>query len=237
MLSVVCFKWSTPGYRSKFEAIHVNTLKRMVGRHYPDPHRFICVTDDPNGLDGGVEYVPLWNDHANIPNPSWTNGPSCYRRLKVFSEWFMEIAGERFVSVDLDVVITDDLRPLWNRPEPFLMWNTGHAMIPYCGSMFMSQSRENARIWNDFNPKDSPRLSIQDGRMKGSDQAWMAYCVKKPIPGWSTKDGVYSYRDHCVKQYQSKLPKGSRMVIFHGRPDPWDYSALQASPWIHDHYY
>lgn len=32
-------------------------------------------------------------------------------------ELIEKIAGPRFVSIDLDVVITADLRPLWNRPE------------------------------------------------------------------------------------------------------------------------
>ena len=32
MLAVGCFKWSTPGYRSTFNAAAVNTLRAMVAR-------------------------------------------------------------------------------------------------------------------------------------------------------------------------------------------------------------
>lgn len=237
MISVVCFKWSKPGYRSTFLPVHVNTLRRMVERNYPHPHRFICVTDDPVGLDDGIEYVPLWNDHANLPNPSWPQGPSCYRRLKVFSDWFGDIAGDRFVCVDLDVVITGDLTPLWHRPESLLMWETGHPTITHCASMFMATAGMHRKIWDDFDPRISPRLAIQSGRMKGSDQAWMYHCMRGQIAGWGTKDGAYSYRDHCVRRHRGELPKGSRIVMFHGKPDPWAHTALQASPWIHDHYW
>src|SRR5688572_14830399 len=106
MISVVTFKWSKRGYRSTFTSDNVNISRRNFARHYPYPHRFICVTDDPAGLDADVEYVPLWNDYADIANPTWPTGPSCYRRLKVFSEGFVQIAGDRILHIDLDMVFT-----------------------------------------------------------------------------------------------------------------------------------
>ena len=123
MLSVVCFKWKPkPGYRSTYGPHQVHKLRNMVARHYQKPHRFICVTDDAEGLDAGVEVVPLWDDYADIPNPSFRNGPSCYRRLKVFSRDIGNVLGERFVCIDLDVVISGDLRPLFDRTEDFIAW-------------------------------------------------------------------------------------------------------------------
>lgn len=239
MISVVTFKWAKPGYRSTFLPVHVNIMRRMVARHYPHPHRFLCVTDDPSGLDEGIEHVPLWDDYANIPNPSWPQGPSCYRRLKCHSDWFAQIVGvgSRVVLMDLDMVVTGELTPIFHRPEPFLMWETGHHSITHCASMVMFTAGETREIWETFDPKVSPRLATQDGRMKGSDQSWLYYVMRKRLAGWGTKHGVFSYRDHCVRQYQSKLPKDAKVVVFHGRPDPWDYSALQASPWIHDWYH
>jgi hypothetical protein len=231
VISVVTFKWKKVGYRSTFTAQSVNTARAMVRRHYSKPHRFICITDDPKGLEPGIEYVPLWDDHANIPNPSWPGGPSCYRRLKVFSEEFGEIAGERFVCLDLDVVITGDLTPLWDRTEDFLIWQTGNPNIPFCASMFMMTAGVHHRVWDDFDPNTSPRQALTCG-MRGSDQAWIAYCLGKQTPGWGMAEGVYSYRDHVVKLHKGALPKDARMVIFHGRPDPWDYGVVQSSPWV-----
>jgi hypothetical protein len=235
MISVVTFKWNNQGYRSSFSHRHVNTTRRMIARHYPQPHRFICVTDDPVGLDEGIEYIPLWDDHAKIPNPSWPQGPSCYRRLKVFSDWFAKLAGERIVCVDLDAVFTGDLMPLFNRTEDFLIWQTGNPKIPFCASMFMFTAGIHTRIWTDFDPMKSPRLGLQSG-MKGSDQSWIAHCLGLKIPGWGTKDGVYGYKDHLLKGLYAHLPVGARCVMFTGKPDPWEEQAIARAPWIKKHY-
>ena len=239
MITIITFKWAKKGYRSTFLPVHVNTLRNMVARNYAEPFRFICVTDDPTGLDEGIEHIPLWDDYASIPNPSWPQGPSCYRRLKIHSPWFADIIGRgnRFICLDLDIVITGDLTPIFHRTEPFLMWETGNHSITHCASMVMATAGETEDIWNSFDPNTSPRVATQGAPMKGSDQSWLYYCRRKQLAGWGAKDGVFSYRDHCVKQYQSKLPKAARMVIFHGKPDPWDYTTLQASPWVHDHYF
>ena len=235
MLSVVCFKWKPrPGYRSKFEAQHVHTLRNMVARHYPDPHRFICVTDDPTGLDAGVEVVPLWDDHATVPNPSFPDGPSCYRRLKVFSPYIAPILGERIVCVDLDVVITDDMRPLWNRPEPFVGWRDPAGQWAYNGSMFLLTAGARPDVWETFDPDVSPGLSSAAG-MRGSDQGWMSYCLGWDLPAWTAKDGVISFQRE-IRKAQGRLPRDTRIVIFWGKHDPWVRQAQALAPWIKEHY-
>jgi hypothetical protein len=117
MLAVVCWKWKPKiGYRSTFCAEHVNVLRSMVERHYRKPHQLVCITDDGAGIDPRVRVVPLWQDHARLPSPHGGNNPSCYRRLRAFSAEAAELIGPRFVSVDLDCVITGDMRPVWDRP-------------------------------------------------------------------------------------------------------------------------
>ena len=74
-LTIVTFKWKTPGYRAVFESKHVNILRRMVLRHYPDPVRFVCFTDEPAGLAEGIEAHPLWDDHRRVPNPTGGGRP------------------------------------------------------------------------------------------------------------------------------------------------------------------
>lgn len=258
MLSVVTFKWEKPGYRSLFTSENVNILQRMVARNYQRPHRFLCVTDDPRGLDSGIEAVPLWDDFSKLTNPTWANGPSCYRRLKVFSQWFGEIAGEKFVVLDLDAVVTGDLTPLWDRDEDFLIWRPNHPGIPICASMFMLQTGARPEVWEKFDHILSPRLTSARG-FRGSDQAWIRYCVGDDVPGWTSADGVYGYKDDICKGGPKKnrpnvyveprlleqakqrpgrgaLPPDARIVFFTGKPDPWDQEAIEASPWILDHY-
>jgi len=102
MLSVVTCKW-TPrsGYRSQYGPETVNTLQRMVARWYPDPHRFVCVTDDPTGIDSSVSVLPLWPDFADLPSPHGGKNPSCYRRLKLYAPEMADLIGQRFVALDL----------------------------------------------------------------------------------------------------------------------------------------
>lgn len=235
MISVVTFKWKKPGYRSVFSSERVNTMRSMVDRHYPDPHRFICITDDPEGIDCDIETVPLWSEHADIPNPTWPlEGPSCYRRLRCFSREFEEIAGRRFVCVDLDVVITGDLRPLWNRPEDFVIYASDYVGNAYNGSMWMMTAGARAQVWERFDPTESPKLTRQ-ARIQGSDQAWIQYVLPNEAM-WTSKDGIVTYQRHCLRFNRGQLPAGARVVLFHGRVDPWSQAARTKSPWVLEHY-
>lgn len=234
-LSVVCWKWrGRAGYRSTFSSVHVNTLRRMVTRHYPKPHRFFCVTDDPAGLDDGVIAIPLWDDHSRVLNPHGLSSPSCYRRLKIFSHEAKSIFGERVVSLDLDVVITGDLRALWDRPEDFVIWGDTAKSTPYNGSMFLLRTGTRTDVWTRFSPTHSPRLTKSLGYI-GSDQAWIAAVLGGREPIWTVKDGVYSYRNHVHNTPTRRLPVGARIVIFHGKYDPWS-SECQRLHWVSEHY-
>lgn len=234
-LMVVCFKWRpAPGYRSVFRAEAVNTLQRMVARHYAEPHSFVCVTDDPAGLDPSIRVVPLWSDFAQVPSPHGRHNPSCYRRLKVFDPAIVDVLGPRFVCVDLDTVITGDLAPLWNRSEDFVIWGETHPTSFYNGSMFLLSAGARPQVWTDFDPRTSPRRAKAAGRF-GSDQGWISYRLGKGEATWGRDDGVYSYRVH-IQPLANRLPENARMVMFHGATDPWSL-AMKRVPWVQEHYY
>lgn len=235
MISVVCFKWKPRhGYRSTYPAEVVNTLRSMVQRHYPWPHRFICVTDDARGLDEDIEAVPLWDDYAEVPNPSFKTGPSCYRRLKVFSRDIGEVLGERFVCIDLDTVIVGDLRPLFDRTEDFIAWRNPDPRWPLNGSMFMLTAGARPEVWEGFDPKTSPATS-HAARCYGSDQGWMSYVLGTGEATWGPEDGVYSY-DMEIRKLGNHLPENARVVMFHGRHDPWMPVVHKVAPWVSEHY-
>jgi len=246
--SVVCFKWRpTAGYRSSYGPRQVHTLRDMVARHYPHPHRFICVTDDPAGLDAGVEVVPLWDDHASLPNPSFRGGPSCYRRLRVFARDVEPLLGSRFLCLDLDVVITASLEPLLDRPEAFVAWKNPNPLWPYNGSMFMLTAGSRPQVWEQFNPASSPAIANAAG-CRGSDQGWMSYVLGRDEATWGPEDGVYSYQDEILGRHRRtavtqrlrrqppELPANARLVVFHGAVDPWEPQAAQITPWVKEHY-
>lgn len=235
MLSIVTWKWSKPGYRSKFTAERVNAVRRMVAKYYPDPHRFICITDDAAGLDPEIEAIPLWDEWADILNPTWgESGPSCYRRLRSFAPDFEQIAGKRFVCIDLDLVITGDLRPVWNRPEDFVIYRAGTAPQVYNGSMYLMTAGSRRQVWDQFDPVKSPGLTSA-AKLRGTDQAWIQYVLGPNEAQWTEADGVYGYRSDCLKARGGALPPGARVVMFWGYPDPWSRVAHRAAPWIGEH--
>lgn len=238
-LEVITWKWKPrPYYRSKFDANHVNVAARMVARHYNHPHRFTCITDDPEGIDSTIRVIPLWSDLAGLKNPSYFNGPSCYRRLKAFSKEAAVFIGPRFVSLDLDFVATGDLGPVWNRPEDFIIW--GDTMLPkdrmgnaYNGSMWMMTAGARSQVWEKFDHLKSPMAARRAGCM-GSDQGWITYCLGRGETKWTTDDGVYSYRKH-IETNNGILPEGARIVFFHGLVDPWSPKA-QRLDWVRQHW-
>lgn len=230
MLSVVTFKWKNPGYRCSFESQHVNTLRRMVARHYPDPHRFICITDDPAGLDPEIEVVPMWNDHADVPNPTGGGRPSCYRRLKLWDPAIAEVVGPRFVMLDVDVVICGDLRPLWNRTEDVVMWKSPTLEWPYNGAMFMANAGARPQVWTDFDPVESPKATTAAG-YRGSDQAWISHKLGWDEAVWTQRCGVYYFGAKGIGR-TDPLPANAKIVFTTGGNAPW----VLKQEWVRKHY-
>jgi hypothetical protein len=234
VLTVCCWKWKGPAsYRSQFSAEHVNVLRRMVARHYKAPHRFVCITDDAEGLDEQVEVVELWDDFADIPSPHGQGNPSCYRRLRAFAPDMAKVLGKRFVWLDLDCVITGDLAPLFDRTEAFLSWGDTNPKNSVNGSMVMMTAGARREVYETFDPATSPELTRRVGHF-GSDQAWISRCLGDKEARWGVRDGVYSYRVHLRPQ-RGVLPANARVVFFHGQIDPWSAEA-QRLGWVRDNW-
>lgn len=71
----------------------------------------------------------------------------------------------------------------------------------------------------------------------GGDQAWISYVLGPGEAVFTPADGVLSYRRHIQRTYGGglRLPKGARMVNFHGQVDPWSPYA-QRLPWVREHW-
>jgi hypothetical protein len=235
-LTVVCYRWRPrPGYRSTFGPETVRTLRDMVARHYPDPHRFLCVTDDASDLDADIETVPLWEDFASVPSPHGGKNPSCYRRLRSFHPDIAGVFGERFVTIDLDCVIAGDLRPLWNRPEDIVLWGDTHPTTAYNGSMLLMSAGARPQVWERFDPLTSPAAALK-AQCFGSDQGWVSYCLGVGEARWTRDDGVYSFRNDIKPHGITRLPENARIVFFHGNVDPWSDYAQHNCPWVRKHW-
>jgi hypothetical protein len=246
MISVVCWLWRQPGYRTPFGTEHVNALRRMVARHYRKPHRFLCVTDIPDGLESGIEVVPLDGRFADLPNPSCRGGPSCYRRLRLFAREAAAIFGDRIVSLDLDTVIVADMAPIWDRPEPILLWRDPlFHNVRYNGSMIILDAGAAPQVWERFDPASSIGEAKAAG-LFGSDQAIISHILGPDVPTVGREEGVYSFRlmddpklrPRAYTDLPTKhdLPGNARIIFFHGGAKPWDENVRSAYPWVAEHW-
>jgi hypothetical protein len=235
-ITFVCWRWTPPAnYRSKFSPATVATLRSMIARHYHGPFEMVCVTDRTNEVPQGVRAVQLWDDFKHVPSPHGGAYPSCYRRLKLFSEFGRTvIRTPRFAWIDLDVVITGDITPLFQIKEDFKMYGDTARGTPYNGSLLYNRLGTRPQLWDSFDPRQSPKLG-RDRRYIGSDQAWIAVCLGPNEPKFTATDGVYSYRNQILPK-GGHLPSGARIVVFHGAHDPWSQSVQARHVWIAKHY-
>lgn len=241
MLDIVSWKWrpQLPPYRSIYSGDTVNEHEAMISRNCTVPYRYTCVTDDPSGIDTRrIRVLPLQDDNLGaIPNPSNPRNPSCFRRLRIFHPQAEALFGRRIFSVDLDIAVVADLAPLVDRSEDFVMWG-GQFIQPrvsrlynwYNGSLMLLTAGTRAQVWNDFEPARSPGLANKAG-CGGSDQGWIAFRLGQGEATFGQCDGVYSYRNHILPA-GGALPQNARVVVFHGRLDPWSAEVQARHEWV-----
>ena len=229
MIQVVCWLWDDPKYRwnkrFRYTYEHVNNLRAMVRRHLHIPHEFVCITDDPSGVDHDIRIIPLWDDLRELGG--------CYVRLKVFSETMRDIIGHRFVSMDLDAIICKDITPLISRQEPFIAIANKLPGTYYCGSMFMMDAGARKEVWEKFDYT----IAMEDKKKTksvGTDQAWISYWLGKNESTWGRLDGVCMY--YRLRRRET-LPGHVKMVFFSGPYDPSQPHLQQNHPWIGEHWH
>jgi hypothetical protein len=235
VITVVTWFWK-PVFqqaRARFSPEHVRILRDMVARHYQQPHRFVCITDQPETIDADIKTIPDRGDFKSVPAPSGVRNPSCYRRLWMFAPDAAGVLGQRFVSLDLDLVICGDLSPVFDRPEDFVIYGDTNPRTFYNGSMVLMTAGCRSQVWTEFDPATSIKHAFRAGH-HGSDQAWISYCLGPKEAKWTQADGVYSFRNHL--KGQTVLPPGVKVVNFHGNFKPWHSEVQQGYVWARNHY-
>ncbi len=233
MLSVVVWLWQES--TRLFLPAHVNTMRKMLARHLPAPHRFICVCDSTEGFASDVEVLltpPPAAQAGKLRNPEGPRFPNCYRRLWNFSTAASAAFGERILALDIDLVALADLQPLLDTDEdfvgvrPHMRWGN-HQRV--AGGMYLLRTGTRCEVWERFKGAASIAEARRAG-FRGSDQAWISYCLGKNATVWPEPSGLYSIRD--LKDGRLPLPADARLVQFNGRTKPWD-SRL---PWVTQHW-
>ena len=226
MLNVITWLWKQKNGRVTYTPDHVNIWARQVREHLSLPHKLICFTDQPDGINKDIEVRPLPKTITFQNNKNWkakSGKPQCYRRLDMFRKDAADTYGERFVSMDLDCVIKKSLDPLFDRDEDFVMYRGTAPSRPYNGSMLMMNAGARPQVFEKFTPEGAEKAS---GLFVGSDQAWISYILGWDEKVWDKDDGVYFYGKRETRQ--SKPPSNLRLLFFPGNPKPWNINV----PWI-----
>jgi hypothetical protein len=238
VISIVTWLWDDGSARSRaFAPAHVNVLARMVARHLRTPHRFICVADSKSGFDSSVEVFETPSEARAVGalrSPEGARFPSCYRRLWMFSD-AAKALGERVLLVDIDLVVVNDLAPIFEPKGDFIGWRPFRDWGNPCrfgGGIYLLTTGSRTRVWNDFEGPGSIALARQAG-FRGSDQAWISYKLSATEPYWGRESGIYSIRDFMADK--SKLPADARLVQCNGPEKPWAAEA-QKIHWIRENW-
>lgn len=211
-LTVVTWKWRRADGSSLFSAEYVNRMRSMLARNLRLPHRLICLTDDPAGIDPRVECHPLPTEFAGSFR--------CRRRMWQWSRDRMSLFGPRFLAIDLDLVITDDITHLVDRPEPIVMLRIGYANV-LSGSFILSDTGALHGAYEAF-ASDPAGFLAKTGLQNASDQAMLnLYLRGKPVAEWKERDGFVVFFGRGYERFahlgvgynKPTLPKGARVVV------------------------
>jgi hypothetical protein len=223
-LLVMTWYWQQDGCRTAFKPEHVSIWAAMLRRHCTLDIEIACVTDQPEGIDSSIRIIEPPGFHDDLKTTRWRGGrPSCYRRLALFAPHAAELFGaERFVSMDLDVVIGGNIDSILDRPEDFVI--CGPSQIGprwiYNGSMMMMDAGARPCVYDDFSPEGAEEASR---RFVGSDQAWIAYSLGEGEATWTDDHGVVRWNGN----------RSGPMMFFPGNIKPWN---AIAHPFVGEHY-
>lgn len=238
-VNVICMKWG-----DKYGPEYVNKLHNMVARSLSRPFRFICFTDEAQGINSGIEIKPIpktgfkpFDDQM-----TWTKGNG-WLKLSCFIDPLYDLTGKT-LFLDLDIVITQNIDEFFKFDEPFTVikeWSmndgTGNT------SVFLFKAGEHADALKTF--ASNPEKYLEEHR---NEQEFISQYIisKKSIAYWPN-EWCISFKYHCMsrglKNWIKKptLPTTAKIVIFHGNPNPPDaingispvwYKKVHKTPWI-----
>jgi hypothetical protein len=204
-MKFVCWLWRGKGFwkeTTKYNERHVSVLASMLKRH--GGHSLICVQDGSFDIPGSV-----------IMPKRVRKLPDYLPKLWAWSKEFHEIIGERFVSIDLDVVIVGDLAPVVSGPEPLRIWDQAEGE-PYNTSLFAIEPGFGNEVWDRLSPEALAIARLRTKRWTG-DQSWVAYVLGKGQTTFSQRDGILQY---VPALHRAEMPKGMLAGFMCGPFDP-----------------
>jgi len=219
MLSVVTFAFRgwQPLYSHANRAQYVHALRSMFEQHLTIPHRFVCVTDEPNLYE--CETFPIWE---TWPDCGWF--PNSFFRLRLYSEW-ARVLGDTIISCDTDTIIRANIDDLVTDDPIRLLPSRDFARpeaMHYQGAWQLITPGAYDWLWRDFDiVRSLDELRAAKARrhfLIGSDQAWLSHKLPHCPTYDFEADGFYIRRPGDDRP----LPSSARVAMFVGGFKPWN---------------
>lgn len=243
-LTIVTFLFAAPKkwrqlLYAPYGPVHVNALWRACADNIKIPHRFLAITDKPDGIQcERQQSFPV----VRIRKPDGVGQEDgCYQRLRIYdpvvqNEW----DSEYILMLDLDAVFLRDCTALieecMQREFTTLRgsaWKDGTLCSWYNGSFQMVKRGARPQFWTEFDGKkffkQREAYKMPGGkRPHGTDQAWLSVCAGPGEHSLWTDDGVCQFRSF----QKAGIPDNTRLLFFAGREKPWMPSLRKSHPEI-----
>jgi hypothetical protein len=213
---------------------YVNILHSAVKRHLSKPFRFVCLTNEPAGLDPGIECFPI--PDLGYADYHWRSG--AWPKLSVFLSDLYGLKG-RALFIDLDSVILDSLEPFFDLEGEFIAigggpnWRRGVAnpKPELASGVFAFDLGSQPQVVEIFqkNPADAfETYRLEQNFLEATVTSW------KPWPdGWILSFKRHLRRPAFVDLFlpHRKPAPGTKIVAFHGDPRPIDVVRQGSKRW------
>lgn len=242
-VNVLCIKWG-----KKYGPEYVNRLHNMVRRHLHRPFRFVCLTDDAQGIDPGIEVKPIppiGFDEFDQRKP-WTFGHG-WLKLTSFAKPLYDLEG-RTLFLDLDIVIVDSLDPFFDQPGEFVVikeWDkkdgTGNTSV----YLFTVGAHVDAL---DHLRSGYPKVVEE---VRNEQEFITGFLGRQGKVSYWPEEWCRSFKRHCMRRGMMGwfappvIPPGARVIAFHGKPNPPDaiagisgkwYRRVLPTAWVAEHW-
>lgn len=247
-VNVICMKW---GEKYPFE--YVNILYQMVERNLTLPHRFICLTENSQGIRGEVEIKPL--PDFDEPGPEYLRYCLAWRKLTLFKKKLYDIEG-KILFLDLDVVIVDNIDCFFSFSDKLSIienWSQKGRLIGQASVICFEKGRY-ARLVEKF--RHNPEAVL----VNRTEQVYITRELGRDGFDFFPEAWCKSFKFHCLPGgflngfiAPTQIPKGAKIIVFHGNPKPdealagiWGgyvpwykrfYKTLKPAEWIADHWH
>ena len=224
--TVICLKWGT-----RYGPEYVNRLYSMVTRHTERDLRFICITDDSSGIENGVEIMPM--PAFTLPE-FFRYRP--FRRMFIWQDDFCGLSGH-ILHFDLDLVVTGSIDGFFDH-EPDCAFVSAENWTQFGQSIanmsvFRFRIGSNPHLWSQFEADPMKAFNLYR-----NSQTYVSRNVNEMA--FYPREWCLSFKHSLMPTWPlnlfvtPSLPKGTKVVVFTGKPDPDE--AIEGR-WPREHWY